>query len=95
MLSTYVIKQNMMYIREKTVLESIMYEDYKMKTKADVEESNRCTYVITKFAVCVFPRAFAFRPGFKYNELFDFTYAFDNISHKVPGFSQCFAEFSI
>lgn len=62
-----------MYIREKTVLELIMYEDYKEKTKANIEEAQRCTYVITTFPVSVFPRAFAFRPDFKYKELFDIT----------------------
>nr|WJJ63350.1 ionotropic receptor 76b [Pachyrhinus yasumatsui] len=72
-LSDYVTRQNYMYIREKTVLETIMYEDYKQKTKENVDEAYRCTYVITNFPVGVFPRAFAFKPGFKYKELFDLT----------------------
>ncbi|XP_030750751.1 glutamate receptor ionotropic, delta-2 [Sitophilus oryzae] len=72
-LSDFVTRRNLMYIREKTVLETLMYEDYKRKIQANVSEKDRCTYVITDFPVCTFPRAFAFAPGFKYKPLFDFT----------------------
>ncbi|XP_076273356.1 ionotropic receptor 76b isoform X2 [Rhynchophorus ferrugineus] len=72
-LMDYVTKQNFMYIRERTVLQSLMYEDYKEKTKANTTESARCTYVITDFPVCTFPRAFAFTSKFKYKPLFDLT----------------------
>ncbi|XP_050297633.1 glutamate receptor ionotropic, kainate 1 [Anthonomus grandis grandis] len=72
-LNKYISKQNYMYIREKTVLELIMYDDYKRKVNTNIEESERCTYVITTFPVCVFPRSFAFKPGFKYKEIFDQT----------------------
>ncbi|KAL1509194.1 hypothetical protein ABEB36_003967 [Hypothenemus hampei] len=72
-LTKYVTRWEYMYIREKTILETIMYDDYKAKTKANVDEEHRCTYVITLFPVCVFARSFAFRPGFKYKPLFDLT----------------------
>ncbi|CAG9761963.1 unnamed protein product [Ceutorhynchus assimilis] len=75
-LNDFVTKKKTMYIREKTILEMIMYEDYKMKTKANIEESKRCTYVITTFPVVIYSRAFAFRPDFKYKELFDSTFQY-------------------
>ncbi|XP_066146815.1 glutamate receptor ionotropic, delta-2 [Euwallacea fornicatus] len=70
-LTRYVTEMNHMYIREKSVLETIMYEDYKNKTRHGVDEPKRCTYVLTQFPVCKFPRSFAFRRGFKYITLFN------------------------
>ncbi|XP_060530538.1 glutamate receptor U1 [Cylas formicarius] len=71
-LHSYVSK-NFMYIREKTVLDYIMYDDYKEKTKEGVQETQRCTYVVTTFPITTLPRAFAFSPTFKYFDLFDIT----------------------
>lgn len=70
-LENYVTKRDMMFIREKSVLNNIMYEDYKDKTKKGVEEIKRCTYVVAKFPITTFSRAFAFRKNFKYKKLFD------------------------
>lgn len=70
-LSEYVTQQKMMFIREKSVVQHIMYKDYKEKTKAGIEENQRCTYVVTKFSVAVENGAFAYSKNFKYKELFD------------------------
>lgn len=70
-LKRYVDKENMMFIREKPIVEYVMYEDYKEKTRNNVEEPKRCTYVITKFSVVTFARAFAYSKDFKYKPLFD------------------------
>lgn len=72
-LKEHVIKKERMYIREQTVLETIMYRDYQEKTKNDESEPNRCTYVITDFPICQFSRSFAFNSNFSYTKLFDFT----------------------
>lgn len=70
-LKNYVTDRDMMFIREKSVLNNIMFEDYKDKTKKGVEEIKRCTYVVAKFPITAFPRAFVFRKNFKYKKLFD------------------------
>ncbi|RZB39912.1 glutamate receptor ionotropic, delta-1, partial [Asbolus verrucosus] len=72
-LRQYVDKQNMMFIREKPVVEYVMYDDYKEKTRNQIEEAKRCTYVITKFSVVSFSRAFAYSKNFKYKQVFDST----------------------
>nr|QUP79602.1 ionotropic receptor 15 [Monochamus saltuarius] len=70
-LRTYVTDRDMMFIREKSVLNNIMYKDYKDKTKKGIDENKRCTYVVAKFPITKFSRAFAFRKNFKYMKLFD------------------------
>lgn len=70
-LAYYVAKKGMMYIREKTVVDHVLYEDYKEKTRKGVEESKRCTFVSTKFSIFSAHRAFAYSKAFKYSELFD------------------------
>ncbi|KAJ8909466.1 hypothetical protein NQ315_011235 [Exocentrus adspersus] len=70
-LQKYVTDRDMMFIREKTVLNNVMYDDYKDKTRRGWKESERCTYVVAKFPITTFSRAFAFRKDFKYQKLFD------------------------
>ncbi|KAJ3657317.1 hypothetical protein Zmor_009131 [Zophobas morio] len=70
-LNIYVDKKDMMFIREKPIVEYIMYDDYKEKTKKEIEEPKRCTYVITSWSVASFSRAFAYSKDFKYKPLFD------------------------
>ncbi|EFA01567.1 glutamate receptor ionotropic, delta-1 [Tribolium castaneum] len=72
-LRNYVHKRNWMFIREKPIVEYVMYDDYKEKTRNQIEEAKRCTYVITKFSVVSFSRAFAYSKDFKYKPLFDST----------------------
>lgn len=72
-IKSYVNKREMMFIREKPIVEYVMYDDYKEKTRNQVEEAKRCTYVITKFSVVTFSRAFAYSKDFKYKPLFDST----------------------
>ncbi|CAH1993607.1 unnamed protein product [Acanthoscelides obtectus] len=69
----YVSRKSMMFVREKSVLYHVMYDDYKQKVKKGIEESKRCTFVVAKFSVFKFPRAFAYSANFKYKELFDST----------------------
>lgn len=69
----FVDKSNMMFIREKPIVEYVMYDDYKDKTKQQIPEEKRCTYVITKWSVVSFSRAFAYTQKFKYKRLFDST----------------------
>nr|CAH7737197.1 unnamed protein product [Callosobruchus chinensis] len=69
----YVSGKNMMFVREVSVLYHLMYSDYKEKVKRGIEETKRCTYVVAKFPVFQFPRAFAYNSNFKYAQLFDST----------------------
>nr|CAI5851554.1 unnamed protein product [Callosobruchus analis] len=69
----YVSRKSMMFVREVSVLHHLMYSDYKEKVKKGIEEMKRCTYVVAKFPVFKFPRAFAYNSNFKYKELFDST----------------------
>lgn len=70
-LDEYVSNKNMMFIREKSVVNRVMYEDYKNKTRKGVDESARCTFVATKFSIITAHRAFAYSKNFKYSRLFD------------------------
>lgn len=70
-LSEYVQKRDIMFIRERPIADYILYDDYKRKTKDGIKEEERCTYVITKFAVTSNNRAFAFSKKFKYKQVFD------------------------
>lgn len=70
-LDEYVLKRNWMFLREKPIVEYIMFEDYKRRTKAGIQESDRCIYVITRFSVVRYPRGFAYAKQFKYRSLFD------------------------
>ncbi|KAJ8969797.1 hypothetical protein NQ317_003302 [Molorchus minor] len=72
-LSNYVDRRDMMFIREKSVIKHVMYADYKRRTKKGEPESERCTYVVAKFPITTFARAFAYSKRFKYKELFDST----------------------
>lgn len=60
-----------MFIREQPVVDYLMYQDYLAKTRENIVESSRCTYVVTKFSVFKIARAFAYQKSFKYRELFD------------------------
>lgn len=70
-LAEYVTHQKMMFIREKSVVHHVMYKDYKEKAKAGIDESQRCTFVVTNFPVAVENGAFAYEKTFKYKDLFD------------------------
>lgn len=70
-LDQYVAKKGMMFIREKSIVDRVLYEDYKEKTKNGIEESKRCTFVATKFSIVSSHRAFAYSRNFKYSVLFD------------------------
>ncbi|VEN46806.1 unnamed protein product [Callosobruchus maculatus] len=69
----YVSGKSMMFVREVSVLYHLMYSDYKEKVKRGIDETKRCTYVVAKFPVFQFPRAFAYSSNFKYKVLFDST----------------------
>lgn len=70
-LSQYVTKRGMMFIREKTIVDHVLYRDYKDKTRKGIDESKRCTYVATKFSIISAHRAFAYSKNFKYSHVFD------------------------
>lgn len=70
-LKEYVEKKNVMFIRERPIADYILYHDYKTKARAGKKEEDRCTFVITKFAVTSYKRAFAYSRKFKYKPLFD------------------------
>lgn len=70
-LAHYVAKKGMMFIREKSVVDHVLYTDYKVKTRRGIEESKRCTFVATKFSILTADRAFAYSKKFKYSTLFD------------------------
>lgn len=67
----YVAKRGMMFIREKTVVDQLLFQDYKDKTQTGIDEAKRCTFVATKFAIVSSHRAFAYSKTFKYSRLFD------------------------
>ncbi|XP_045478920.1 glutamate receptor U1 isoform X1 [Harmonia axyridis] len=77
-MNTYVTNDNMMFIRERPIVEYDIYDDYKLKVKNGVKEDKRCTYVLTKFHVFTASRAFAYSRQFKYYELFN-----DALQHLV------------
>lgn len=70
-MKSYVTRDDMMFIRERPVVEYNIYDDYKQKVKDGVKEEKRCTYVLTKFNVFSTARAFAYSRHFKYHELFN------------------------
>nr|AWT23327.1 IR76b [Hycleus phaleratus] len=72
-LGEYVNKRSLMFIRETPIIQHTMYDDYKRKVRAGIDEEKRCTYVITTFDVMKMPRAFAYAKNFKYKVLFDKT----------------------
>lgn len=65
------VQDDYVYVRDKPAVEHLMYEDYKNKTKQDVEEKFRCTYVITSKSFMKKPRAFAYPLNSTLYELFD------------------------
>ncbi|XP_072376313.1 glutamate receptor ionotropic, delta-2 [Diabrotica undecimpunctata] len=70
-LNNFVKDRKMMFIRERTVINHVMYNDYKDKVVKGVEEGKRCTYVVANFPIAKFSRAFAYSKSFKYRYLFD------------------------
>ncbi|KAL3267593.1 hypothetical protein HHI36_011711 [Cryptolaemus montrouzieri] len=77
-MTQYVTEENMMFIRERPIADYDIYDDYKKKVKAGIDEEHRCTYVLTKFSVYSAARAFAYSRSFKYYELFN-----DALQHLV------------
>lgn len=70
-LENWVNKHNLMYIGERPIVEHLMYNDYRSQNDPNIEEKNRCRYVVTSWNVLTRPRAFAFSQTFPYYELFD------------------------
>lgn len=65
------VDKGYMYMRDKPAVEHIMYQDYLNKTKLEIAENLRCTYVITKWPMLKLPRSFAFRRDFEWADLFN------------------------
>lgn len=60
-----------MYVREKTIVNHLMYQDYLKKTKQGIAEEERCTFVVTTFSIFHVARAFGYSRQFAFRELFD------------------------
>lgn len=70
-LDYHVKKNNRMFIREKPIVDHLMYQDYLARTREDIKESTKCTFVVTNWAVVRISRAFVYSKNFKYQRLFD------------------------
>jgi hypothetical protein len=57
--------------RERRAVEYWMFRDYVTKTKNDVPENERCTYVVTTKSFLVHGIAFAYPKDSKLAKLFD------------------------
>jgi hypothetical protein len=57
--------------RERRAVEYWMFRDYVTKTKNDVPENERCTYVVTSKSFLVHGIAFAYPKDSKLAKLFD------------------------
>lgn len=75
-LEQYVKKGSAMYVREKTIVNHLMYQDYLKKVKEGVAEEDRCTFVVTTFSIFRVARAFGYSPKFAFRELFDHSYVY-------------------
>lgn len=60
-----------LYVREKTIVKHLMYQDYLKKTKQGVPEEDRCTFVVSDFNIFYVARAFGYSRQFAFKELFD------------------------
>lgn len=65
------VKDDIVFVRDKPAVELLMYEDYKNKTLQNVEEKNRCTFVVTQKKFMTKSRAFAFPKNSSLIRLFD------------------------
>ncbi|XP_044731290.1 glutamate receptor 4 [Chrysoperla carnea] len=65
------VDKGFMFLRDKPAVEHIMYDDYLNKTREDIDEDKRCTYVLTTWPIVKLPRAFGFRKNFEWTPLFD------------------------
>ncbi|XP_021183965.3 glutamate receptor ionotropic, delta-1 [Helicoverpa armigera] len=63
------VKRGAVLVKEQTVVDHLMYNDY--TSKKDVEESDKCTYVVAPNAFMKKQRAFAYPVGSKLKSLFD------------------------
>nr|AOE47987.1 putative ionotropic receptor IR76b [Athetis lepigone] len=63
------VKKGAVLVKEQTVVDHLMYNDY--TSKKDVEESDKCTYVVAPNAFMKKQRAFAYPVGSKLKVLFD------------------------
>lgn len=63
------VKKGEVLVKEQTVVDHLMYNDY--ISKKDVEESEKCTYVVAPSAFMKKQRAFAYPVGSKLKGLFD------------------------
>ncbi|XP_075972200.1 ionotropic receptor 76b isoform X2 [Anticarsia gemmatalis] len=63
------VKRGAVLVKEQTVVDHLMYNDY--ISKKDVEESDRCTYVLAPNAFMKKQRAFAYPMGSQLKSLFD------------------------
>ena len=63
------VKKGAVLVKEQTVVDHLMYNDY--TSKKDVEESDKCTYVVAPNAFMKKQRAFAYPVGSKLKGLFD------------------------
>ncbi|KAJ8727157.1 hypothetical protein PYW08_015554 [Mythimna loreyi] len=64
-----IVKKGAVLVKEQTVVDHLMYNDY--TSKKDVEESEKCTYVVAPNAFMKKQRAFAYPVGSKLKSLFD------------------------
>lgn len=65
------VDNDVVFVRDKPAVELLMYEDYKNKTLQNVDEKERCTYVVTKDKFMTKSRAFAFPKNSSLITLFD------------------------
>ncbi|CAH0669246.1 unnamed protein product [Spodoptera exigua] len=63
------VKKEAVLVKEQTVVDHLMYNDY--ISKKDVDESDKCTYVVAPSAFMKKQRAFAYPVGSKLKSLFD------------------------
>lgn len=70
-LDELVQKKNMMFIREKPIVDHLMYNAYIDKARLGYQGSDGCNFVITSWSVLKIARAFAYSRDFRYRPLFD------------------------
>lgn len=63
------VKRGAVLVKEQTVVDHLMYNDY--TSKKDVEEADKCTYVVAPNAFMKKQRAFAYPVGSNLKDLFD------------------------
>lgn len=64
--------QNMLFIRERSLINHVMYKYYKERANSSANADEICMFVVTRFSVITKNRGFAYAHNFMYKDLFDY-----------------------